>query len=169
MNHHNQEYWIEKLNLQAHPEGGYYAENYRADGVIPKSSLSEKFAGNCSYSTAIYFLLTGSTFSAFHRIASDELWHFYDGDPLSIFYFDDLGNLHEKVLGIDIDKNQFPQIIIPAGVWFASRCQNPNGFTLSGCTVAPGFDFEDFELAYSNQLSKKYPKHRELIEELTRQ
>ncbi len=168
MNHHNQDYWVEKLNLISHPEGGFYAETYRAEGIIPKKTFSKKFSGNCAYSTAIYFLLTGNTFSAFHRIASDEMWHFYDGDPLSIFFFDELGNLQEKVLGMDIEKNQFPQIVIPAGLWFASRCQNPNGFTLSGCTVAPAFDFADFELAKYEELSKEYPKHTKLIRELTR-
>jgi predicted cupin superfamily sugar epimerase len=168
MNYHNQQYWIERLNLSSHPEGGFFAETYRAKGIIPKSILSENFSGNCAYSTAIYFLLTGDTFSAFHRIASDEMWHFYDGDPLSIFFFDTLGNLHEKVLGLDIEKNQFPQLVIPAGVWFASRCQNRNGFTLSGCTVAPAFDFADFELAKYEELAKEYPKHSELIRKLTR-
>ncbi|PIY13002.1 MAG: hypothetical protein COZ18_00870 [Flexibacter sp. CG_4_10_14_3_um_filter_32_15] len=168
MSHHNQDYWIEKLNLASHPEGGFFAETYRAEGIIPKETLPQSFSGSCAYSTAIYFLLTGNTFSAFHRIASDEMWHFYDGDPLSIFFFDDLGNLQEKVLGMDIEKNQCPQIVIPAGVWFASRCQNPNGFTLSGCTVAPAFDFADFELAKYEELSKEYPKHSELIRELTR-
>lgn len=168
MSYHNQNYWVEKLNLNSHPEGGFFAENYRATGQIPKNVLGESFSNNCSYSTAIYFLLTGDTFSAFHKIASDELWHFYDGDPLSIFFFDEEGQLQERVLGLDLEKNQSPQIVIPAGVWFASRCQNPNGFTLSGCTVAPGFDFADFELAKYEELSKEFPQHKSIIKELTR-
>lgn len=168
MSRHHQEYWVEKLQLNTHPEGGFFAENYRAEGKIPKNVLDNNFAGDCSYSTAIYFLLTGDTFLAFHKIASDELWHFYDGDPLSIFFFDENNELQERVLGLDLDKNQLPQIVIPAGVWFASRCQNPVGFTLSGCTVAPGFDFVDFELATYENLSKQYPQHKQLIKELTR-
>lgn len=168
MSYHSKEYWIEKLNLSSHPEGGFFAETYRAEGIIPKSVLSKNFSTSCSYSTVIYFLLSGDTFSAFHKIASDELWHFYDGDPLSIFFFDVHGTLHEKVLGMDIEKGQSPQVLIPAGLWFASRCQNPTGFTLSGCTVAPAFDFADFKLAKAEDLINQYPKYNTIIKELTR-
>ncbi|MEM6299625.1 MAG: cupin domain-containing protein, partial [Bacteroidota bacterium] len=110
----------------------------------------------------------GDTFSAFHRIASDELWHFYDGDPLSIYFFDTLGHLKEIELGLDIEKGQLPQAVVPAGAWFASRCQNFGGFTLVGCTVSPGFDFQDFELAETDTLVSEYPAHEKIIRELTR-
>lgn len=165
----SQTYWIERLKLQAHPEGGYFSETYRSEGDIPKSVLPDGFTGSRSYSTAIYFLLPGSTFSAFHRIESDELWHFYDGNPLSIFYFDHNDTLREEVLGNDLERGQSLQVLVPAGVWFASRCHEPEGFTLAGCTVAPGFDFEDFTLARADDLLQRYPNDAEIIHTLTRQ
>lgn len=169
MNTREASYWIQHLQMEKHPEGGYFKETYRAAGSIAQSQLPDAFGGARSFSTAIYFLLTGDTFSAFHRIASDELWHFYDGDPLTVYYFDaPTGELHTLELGLEVEKGQLPQVVVPAGVWFASRCQNPEGFTLTGCTVAPGFDFTDFELAREEALVKKYPAHRKLIQELTR-
>jgi predicted cupin superfamily sugar epimerase len=158
--------WIEVLQLQAHPEGGYFRENYRAAESVAKSNLPSRFSGERSFSTAIYFLLRSSDRSVFHRIKSDELWHFYDGGPLSIYLLRDT-KLEVRVLGKDVEQGELPQLIIPANCWFGARVNKSNSFCLCGCTVSPGFDFADFEMANRASLLKEYPQHQQIIEELT--
>ncbi len=149
---------IDKFSLQPHPEGGYYKETYRASGMLECPWDDTR---KLHYSTGIYFLLTREGFSAFHRIRSDEMWHFYAGDPLEVWSIDDSGNAQRFVLSED---NY--QEVVPAGRWFASRTLGE--YSLSGCTVAPGFDFMDFELADRDQLIKLFPEHRNLIEQFSR-
>jgi predicted cupin superfamily sugar epimerase len=161
-------YWIDKLRLIAHPEGGYYRQTYRSSMILAKGALPARFTGPRSVSTAIYFLLQGDDFSAFHRLRSDELWHFYAGGPLLVHVIEEDGRYSEIQLGSDADAAQTPQAVVKAGCWFASRLRNPDSFALVGCTVAPGFDFEDFELAKRSELTRIYPQHRDLIERLTR-
>jgi predicted cupin superfamily sugar epimerase len=161
-------YWIGKLNLTPHPEGGYFRQTYRSGLVLKKEALPTNFAGPRSASTAIYFLLDGENFSAFHRIRSDELWHFYAGDSLEIHVIDPKGAYSRILLGNSPDAGEDFQAVVKAGCWFASCVQNPNSFALVGCTVAPGFDFEDFELAKCLDLSQRFPQHKSLIENLTR-
>lgn len=158
--------YIHKLNLQPHPEGGWYSETYRSNEST--AALPDRFSGERSLSTAIYFLVTGETFSAFHRIKSDELWHFYDGDMLEIFVIDERGELSIISLGSDIDSGQVFQAVVRAGCWFASRCSAADGFSLVGCTVSPGFDFADFEMADRGELVRQYPQHEVIIAALTR-
>jgi predicted cupin superfamily sugar epimerase len=160
------ETYIQQLNLQPHPEGGWYAETYRSKESI--SGLPARFTGPRNFSTGIYFLLPGSAFSAFHRIRSDEMWHFYDGDMLEVFVIDEQGGLQIIKLGRDIANGQVYQATVPQGLWFASRCSVKEGFSLVGCTVSPGFDFADFEIADRSQLLQEYPQHGEWIERLTR-
>lgn len=162
------EYYIKRLNLTSHIEGGAFKETYRSEALIPKEILNEDFHGNRSFSTAIYFLLKQGQFSAFHRIASDEMWHFYDGDTLSIYEITKEEELIKHQLGRNIEKGESFQCIIKAGSWFGSRCEVPGGFSLVGCTVAPGFDFEDFELAKLDVLTNEFPQYSQLIKELTR-
>ena len=162
------QYWIEKLNLIAHPEGGYYRETYRAELSIPKQGLPPQFTGPRLVSTAIYFLLEGENFSAFHRLLSDELWHFYAGSPITVHVIEPDGGYSEIRLGSDPDAGEVLQAAVKAGRWFASRVRLPKTFALAGCTVAPGFDFADFELAKRAELVRLYPQHRKLIESLTR-
>lgn len=161
------EYYIEKLNLSAHIEGGAFRESYRSNMIIAQEHLSAEFKGNRHASTAIYFLLKQGQFSALHRIASDELWHFYEGDPLHIYEITPEGSLITHVLGKGLEKGESFQCVVRAGSWFGSRCEVPNGFSLVACTVAPGFDFEDFELAKRETLSEKFPQYEALIRELT--
>lgn len=161
------DYYIKKLELISHVEGGAFKEIYRAPMMIPKATLSEEFKGDRNASTAIYFLLKHGQISALHKIASDELWHFYDGDALCIYEITKQGELIKHVLGRDLEKGESFQILIKAGSWFGSRCEVENGFSFVGCTVAPGFDFEDFILADRQQLSELFPQHKKLIEELT--
>jgi len=159
--------WIEKLKLEPHPEGGFYRQTYRADLVLAKESLPH-FAGPRAASTAIYFLLDGANFSAFHRLRSDELWHFYVGAPLTVHVIDECGGYSELRLGGSPDAGEALQAVVKAGCWFASEVRDRKSFALVGCTVAPGFDFEDFELAKRDELTRRYRQHRELIEKLTR-
>jgi predicted cupin superfamily sugar epimerase len=163
----NAQYWIDHLELNPHPEGGFYRATYKADLTIAGSALPSTFGGNRAASTAIYFLLEGKDFSAFHRIAADEVWHFYAGNSLIVYVIDAEGNASELHLGSGA-RGCF-QAVVKAGCWFASRLREPAGFALVGCTVAPGFEFEDFELATRAELIRVYPAHRKLIEELTRE
>ena len=162
----NAQYWIDHLGLSPHPEGGYYRATYKSELTIAANALPSDFHGDRSASTAIYFLLEGKDFSAFHRIASDEVWHFYFGSALVVYVIDPEGNESELELGPN-SRESF-QGIVKAGCWFASRLKDQVGFALVGCTVAPGFEFADFELAARAQLTDIYPQHRKLIEELTR-
>ena len=120
-------------------------------------------------STAIYFLLEGKDFSAFHRLRSDELWHFYAGGSLVVHVIEENGPYSEIQLGSDPEAAEVLQAAVKAGCWFASRLKDSQSFALVGCTVAPGFDFEDFELAKRDELVTRYPEHRQLIHRLTRQ
>ncbi|WP_216638448.1 cupin domain-containing protein [Endozoicomonas arenosclerae] len=160
--------WVKALDLQPHPEGGYFRETYRSDEVISKSNLPERFSGERSFSTAIYYLLKGHDFSAFHRIHQDEVWHFYDGASLTIHVIAPDGAYSTAKLGRNILKDELPQFIVPAGCLFAVEVNDPASYVLSGCTVAPGFDFADFEMPPAEQLIASYPQHASLIERLTR-
>ena len=163
------EYWIENLRLEAHPEGGYFGETYRCDEHIMRDHLPERYQGNRTFSTAIYYLLKGDQFSAFHRLRSDEIWHFYAGPPLSVYSIDEGGVLRTSKLGSNPDLNEAFQITIPQSRWFCARCNDPDGYSLVGATVAPGFDFEDFEIAKRSDLLRQFREHREIIESLTRE
>ena len=155
----NSTYYIKTLSLLPHPEGGYYKETYRS-----KESIDIKgFDGKRNYSTAIYFLLEKDNFSALHKLKSDELWHFYAGDPLEVIEIDTQGQLKITELG----KDNF-QYCVPAGNWFGSRVKNGGEFSLVGCTVAPGFDFADFEMAKREKLIKEFPKLETIINQMTK-
>ena len=159
---------IQQYNLQPHPEGGWYKETYKSDEYISGSTLPERFGGSRVFSTAIYFLLEQGNFSAFHRIKSDECWHFYAGDPLVVYVMQLNGRLDIIHLGNDIEKGQVFQFVVPANCWFASRPAPGSTFCFVGCTVAPGFDFTDFELAKTSSLTALFPQHKAIIEELCR-
>jgi len=161
-------YWIEKLNLLPHPEGGYYRENYRSKEQIRKDALPARFKGSRCFSTSIYYLLKGSEISHLHRIKSDEVWHFYQGSPLAVHVFSEDGSYSLLKLGDDFEKGQVFQALVPAGSWFGAEVMNQDSYSLLGCTVAPGFDFADFELGQREKLLRLYPQRRELIEKLTK-
>lgn len=160
---------VDFYQLQPHPEGGFYKETYRSKESISHPGLPERFKGERSFSTAIYFLLPAGHFSAFHRIKSDELWHFYAGVALNIYVINVEGTLTLINLGADILNGETMQAIVPAGCWFASRPAKSTGYCFAGCTVSPGFDFSDFELAKAEELTQRYPQHKELINSLCRQ
>ncbi len=160
--------YITQLNLTAHIEGGAFKEIYRSPLVLPEEVLTPEHGGDRNAMTSIYFLLQYGEFSAFHRIASDELWHFYYGGVLCIYEIDKSGVLTKHLLGKDIAAGERPMVCIKAGSWFGSRVEEAGGYTLCGCTVAPGFDFADFELAARAALMELYPQHGGIIRELTR-
>jgi predicted cupin superfamily sugar epimerase len=158
-------YWKEHLGLKAHPEGGWYKEIYRSELIIAKECLPENFSGNRAVATSIYFLLEKDNVSRFHRIRSDEIWHFYAGDPVHIHLINVGGELRTLCLGNEPEKGCYPQQMVPAGYWFAS--ESTGEYSLAGCTVSPGFDFEDFEMADRKELSNLYPRHIEIIKKFT--
>ena len=159
---------IERYKLQPHPEGGWYCQTYKSTEQIAANALPERFAGPRAFSTAIYFLLEQGNFSAFHRIKSDECWHFYAGDPLHLYIIQQDGELKIISLGNNLEKGQAFQYVVPANCWFASRPAPGSEYCFAGCTVAPGFEFEDFELADAGKLSNEYPRHAIIIKELCR-
>lgn len=154
--------------LQPHPEGGWYAQTYNSSEMIQADALPARFTGDRCFSTAIYFLLEQNDFSAFHRIKSDECWHFYSGGPLEIFTLLPDGQLSTVTLGNDFNKGQVFQHIVPANCWFSSRPAAASAYCFVGCTVAPGFDFADFEMANAEKLVKEFPEYDELIRKLCR-
>lgn len=159
---------ISSYQLLPHPEGGYYKETYRSEEIVPAGALPSRFGGDRRFSTAIYFLLEQGNFSAFHRIKSDECWHFYAGQTLLIHVLHTNGHLQTIALGCNINAGETFQYVVPANCWFASEPARGSLFAFTGCTVAPGFDFADFELASANELSAEYPLHAAIIRRLCR-
>ena len=159
---------ISQLELIPHPEGGYYKETYRSSDVLKRKDLPNRFTGDRVVSTMIYYLLEGDNFSHLHRIKSDESWHFYEGDTLVVSEISPDGILTNHHLGKDLSKGETFQTVIPAGSWFGAKLLTPNSYCLVGCGVAPGFDFEDFDMATREGLTKAFPTHRSTIEKLTK-
>lgn len=157
---------IQQYHLQPHPEGGYYASTYKAPVQLSKEMLSNRFNGPRPVSTAIYFLLQQGDFSAFHRIQSDECWHFYDGGPLNLHCLSSDGAYRLIQLGRGLGY-QF-QYVVPAGDWFAAEPQPGASFSFVGCTVSPGFHFDELELAKRDQLLHEFPAFSSLINRLCR-
>ncbi|NRA93136.1 MAG: cupin domain-containing protein [Psychroserpens sp.] len=158
---------IKSLDLQPHPEGGYFKETYRSDGRINVDSLGPSYSGSRNYSTCIYFLLTSENFSAFHRIKQDEIWHFYKGSPIVLHTISSEGIYHKQLIGSNFENDEVPQYVVKGGDWFAAEVLDADSYSLVGCTVAPGFSFEDFEMADRSDLTKDFPEHRDIIEKLT--
>ncbi len=156
--------WIEKLGLLPHPEGGWFKEVYRSHESIAGDALPDRFDGGRVFSTAIYFLLTAGEVSRLHRIRQDEVWHFYDGDSLRLHRIRPDGEHIESLVGIDGEA--LPLAVVPAGDYFGAEVAG-NGFSLVGCTVAPGFEFADFEMPSRDELYLQFMQHGELIQRLT--
>ena len=164
----NAESLIKKYNLLPHPEGGWFKETYKSEEKISDTGLPDRFSGERAFSTAIYFLLEKRNFSAFHRIKSDECWHFYAGGCLLVYIIHHNGKLQVVRLGNNPERDEVFQFVVPANCWFASIPDTDVDFSFVGCTVAPGFDFNDFELAEQERLIKEYPQHSDIIKKLTR-
>ncbi len=160
---------VERFQLLPHPEGGYYRENYRSEETISQNALPQRFSGGRQFSTAIYFLLEQGNFSAFHRIQSDECWHFYAGQTLHVHVIHPNGQYELLKLGNDLSMGESFQAVVPACSWFSSETAEGGAFSFVGCTVAPGFDFADFELAKAEKLIQQFPSMEILIRRLCRQ
>lgn len=159
---------VNYFEMLPHPEGGYYKETYRSNELMSQNALPERFVDDRSFSTAIYFLLEEGNFSGFHKIQSDECWHFYAGETLLIYVLHHNGSLEIIKLGNNVLNGEVFQAVVPAGCWFASEPAPNSEFSFVGCTVAPGFDFSDFELAKAEELIKEFPQHETVIARLCR-
>ncbi|WP_088042326.1 cupin domain-containing protein [Bacillus sp. EAC] len=169
MKNNNPEYWISKLELEAHPEGGYFKATYQSNEKITDNELSVQFNGQRLLYTSIYFLLESHDVSHFHRLKSDELWYFHAGSSLTIHVIDEEGFYNEVKLGLDLENGEVPQFLVPKNSIFGSSVMEKDTFSLVGCMVSPGFEFEDFELFTQDELLSTYPDHEEIIKKLTYQ
>ncbi len=162
---------IEALGLQPHPiEGGFFRETYRSAGQIPPTVLPEGYSTGSgrSFGTAIYYLLTPETFSELHRLPTEEVFHLYLGGPVRMLQLFPDGTGHEILIGSDVLAGQQPQVIVPPGVWQGSRLEPGVEFALLGATMAPGFDYNDYEQGQRGELTARYPRFASLISGLTR-
>lgn len=158
----------ELLKMLPHPiEGGYFAETYRSAATVPRGALGG-YQGDRSLSTAIYYLLTPETFSAMHRVRGDEMFHFYLGDPVEMLQLNLDGSGEVLLLGPDIASGMRLQHNVPGGVWQGSRVKKGGKYALLGTTMAPGFEYEDYETGQRAGLIARYPGYAELITALTR-
>ena len=157
---------IATLGLVPHPEGGYYAETWRAPGRT--TDLPARYDGPRSHGTAIHYLLTADSFSAMHRVASDEIFHFYLGDPVEQLWLVPDGSHRVVRIGSDLRSGARPQVVVPYGTWQGARLVPGGRFALLGCTVAPGFDFADFRMGERAALVADWPAAAALITALTR-
>ncbi len=162
------QYWIDHLDLQSHPEGGYFANPYRSSEEIPAEALPSRFSGNRALFSTIYYLLRSGEFSAFHRLQADEVWHFYRGSSMTLYLIAPDGRLQQLILGPYADRGQSLQLLVPHHHWIAVEVNEPDTFSLVGCSLAPAFVFEDFELAEREELINQFPQHQKLIDRFTR-
>jgi predicted cupin superfamily sugar epimerase len=159
---------IERLQLETlNIEGGYFRETYRSALAIPAAALPAEYGGERNVSTAIYYLLTPDTFSVIHRVKSDEVFHFYAGDPVEMLQLSPDGTGRVVTIGNDLAAGHGPQVVVPAGVWQGCRLLGGGRWALMGCTVAPGFDYADYSAGDRAKLIASYPKFAEVITALT--
>ena len=159
----NAKFWIKKLGLQKHPEGGYFTNTYVSDKKI---DLPE-YDGTRSACTAIYYLLTGNQFASFHTVSSDEIWHFYSGSSLTLHVINSNGEMEKILIGPSYDKGERFQVIIKSGCWFSASINDKKSYSLVGCTVSPGFDYRDWKLGDRKKLLEQYPQYGKLIKKYT--
>ena len=160
------QYYIEKLGLEEHIEGGFFREIYRSADNVNSDSLSADFDGERALATTIYFLLKSGQTSKFHRLKFDEIWFYHYGSPIRIHMIDSEGKYTSHVLGLDVDKNQKPQVLVPASTIFGAEVLEPDSFGLVSCMVTPGFDFRDFELLAADDLCLKFTNLTQLIQRI---
>ena len=154
------QYFIKQLNLAEHPEGGYYVSSFRASDNIAVRDVQRPIY------TSIYFLLRSQDISHLHRLQSDELWYYHAGSPLTVHMIFPDGTYEAKKLGLNVEAGEVPQIAVPKNTIFGSSVEESDTFSLVGCMVAPGFDFEDFELFTQEELLADYPQHEEVIRKM---
>lgn len=160
------EYFVKSLNMTPHPEGGFYKEIFTSNENITANGLKVNFEGSRMLWSSIYFLLRNGEVSNFHRLKSDEMWYYHSGSPLTITMISPEGELITEQLGLNIERGEKPQVLVPKDYIFGSA-MNEEGYALVGCMVSPGFEFRDFELFKRNFLLEKYPQYNEIICKLT--
>jgi hypothetical protein len=158
---------IKILGLEPHPEGGYYRESYRSDEIIRGGALSTRYTGDRRFGTAIYYLLTRESFSVIHRIKTDEVYHFYLGDPVELVQLLPDGSGRVILLGNDIRSGAHAQALVSRGIWHGARLVEGGKYALLGTTVCPGFEFTDFEIGDRDDLIRSHPSFRDAIITLT--
>ncbi len=158
---------IELLGMQPHPEGGYYAEAYKTNGIIPALALTQTHHSFRPFMTSIYFLLLPGQVSRLHRLKSDEIWYFHAGNALDIHTIDEKGYYGKLSLGNEIETGQKPQQAVSPGLWFGASLKDDSQAALVSCAVAPGFSFADFELGQKELLLQQFPQHHKIISRLT--
>ena len=163
---YNAEYFISKLSLEPHIEGGYFKEVYRSSLEISSRVILASLNGKRNLSTTIYFLLKSGQFSKFHRLKSDEIWFYHFGSPMVVHTIDDKGEYKPFRLGLNFEKDEKPQVLISSGFIFGAEPANKNSFSLVSCMVSPGFDFRDFTLLKELELLDMYPGHANIIRKL---
>jgi hypothetical protein len=146
---------VKKLGLEKHPEGGYFKQTYKSDTVVDL----EGYDGPRSIATAIYYMLVGNQFSAFHMLKSDEIWHHYAGGSITLYVIDNDGKLSK----IKIGGGGTPQAVVKAHTWFAASLDSKKSYCLLGCTMSPGFDYRDWALGKRVELLGMYPQHKKII------
>ncbi len=161
-------FWIDRLRLERHPEGGYYRQTYRCPEELAPPGLPPRFGGPRPFSTAIYFLLEAGDVSVLHRLQSDELWFHHAGGTALVHALTGDGTLHTQRLGRELDRGDALQAQVERGVWFGAEVAPGAPYVLGSCTVSPGFDFAEFEMARRAELLAQFPEHHELIERLAR-
>ena len=160
---------IRMLNLQPHPrEGAFFLETYRSGEAVTADALPARYKGSRAMSTAIYYMVKDDSRCHIHRLKSDEVWHFYLGDPLELLLLDKGGSGRIVTLGVDLEAGIRPQLVVPAGTWQGARVQPGGKFSLVGTTVSPGFEYTDYEDGEQAKLVEGYPKFYDLILALTR-
>jgi predicted cupin superfamily sugar epimerase len=159
---HDKNYWISRLELQVHPEGGFYKEIYRSEIAVNLTSDTHQ---KRTASTSIYYLLDAETKSFCHRLQSDEIWYYHAGAPVTLYLIDEAGNWSLKICGPN--EGEELAVLIPKNTWFGARVTEPHAFVLVSCVVSPGFDFNDFEMIDRNELIEMFPQHKEGILQYT--
>ena len=154
------QYFIENLQMEAHPEGGYYVSTYRSD--VPTVTMQ----GERPHYTSIYFLLRSQDISHLHRLKSDELWYYHGGSALTVHMILEDGTYVARKLGLNIEQGEQPQVLVPKNTIFGSSVDDENTFSLVGCMVSPGFDFVDFEMFTQGELIEQYPAHEAIIRKM---
>lgn len=158
MTKRNASYYIEHLNMEAHPEGGHYTRSFYSEEKMETSDSKTR-----NLYTTIYFCLKSGEVSHLHRLQSDELWFFHDGSPLTVHVIHPNGEYTAQKLGLDFNNGEKPQVLVPKGAIFGSSVDLESTFSLVGCMVSPGFDFDDFELFTQKELLELYPQQEEVI------
>ena len=159
---------IQTFQLEKHIEGGWFKRTFQSDEINTATKLANNSIAQRFITTSIVYLLCAGEFSAFHKLQQYETWHFYSGDPLCIYWFDEIGQLHSQTLGSNYEKGELSQITMKPNTYFAAELQNNADYAFVGCSVTPGFDYEDFSIATQSQLLELYPEHVTIITRLTR-